>query len=367
MGKFVIERPVLLLNEQIMQANIERMFNKASSWRVNFRPHFKTHQSEYIAGFFRRLGVESIAVSSLKMAEYFADHGWKNILLAFPVNLLEINLINKLLKTTNLSVFIEEQSVAEQLNAKLKNKLSVYLKIDAGYGRTGMKIENTPQILDLLAKINKLRMLHWMGFGIHAGNSYHTSGKENISKLAGDLQLKMVDFRKKIESVYPNFEITFGDTPILSTIENLAGIDEIRPGNFVFYDAMQWKMGTCNFSDIAVALAAPVVSKHCYRNEVVIYGGAIHLSKEFILNTDGSKNYGYVSKLNAQGWSSPIDGAYVKSLSQEHGIVHLENDTCKLIQPGDVLAIIPIHSCLTANLLGRYTNLQGLEINMFRY
>jgi len=185
--------------------------------------------------------------------------------------------------------------------------------------------------------------------------------------IAKQVEEKIMNFRRKIEQSFSNFEISFGDTPILSVVDNFKGIDEIRPGNFVFYDAMQWQLGSCEFADIAVALAAPVVAKHCQRNELVIYGGAIHLSKEFILNSDGTKNYGLVSELNFMGWSEPIDGAYIKSLSQEHGIVHLNDEACQKIQLGEILAIIPIHSCLTANLLGKYTNLNGREISMFRY
>ena len=61
-----------------------------------------------------------------------------------------------------------------------------------------------------------------------------------------------------------------------------SNFDEIRPGNFAYYDVMQYHIGSCNMDNIAVAVACPVVAVHPQKNELVIYGGAIHLSKEFI-------------------------------------------------------------------------------------
>ena len=80
-----ITRPTLLLDRNKAVRNIKKMARKASSAAVRFRPHTKTHQSAEIASWFKPFGVESITVSSLDMALYFADHGWDDISIAFPV------------------------------------------------------------------------------------------------------------------------------------------------------------------------------------------------------------------------------------------------------------------------------------------
>ena len=55
----------------------------------------------------------------------------------------------------------------------------------------------------------------------------------------------MIDLRKKYSVKYPDIIISVGDTPGISAAKNLEGIDEVRPGNYVFYDVMQARMGNC--------------------------------------------------------------------------------------------------------------------------
>jgi D-serine deaminase-like pyridoxal phosphate-dependent protein len=88
-NKLAIQKPTLLLSRQRAMANIEKMAQKALHSGVRFRPHFKTHQSAQVGEWFREFGVEAITVSSVEMALYFAQHGWRDITIAFPVNLLD--------------------------------------------------------------------------------------------------------------------------------------------------------------------------------------------------------------------------------------------------------------------------------------
>ena len=91
-----MDTPYLLLDAAIAKRNIARMAEKARASNVLFRPHFKTHQSAEVAQWYRAEGVEAITVSSLKMAQYFASHGWTDITLAFPVNRLDHQAIDAL-------------------------------------------------------------------------------------------------------------------------------------------------------------------------------------------------------------------------------------------------------------------------------
>ena len=91
------------------------------------------------------------------------------------------------------------------------------------------------------------------------------------------------------------------DSPSCSIINDFTDIDVIRPGNFVFYDLTQLNIGSCNFDQIAVAMACPVVAKHRNRQEIIIYGGGVHFSKEFI-EIKNEKVYGLLVKLTENGW-----------------------------------------------------------------
>ncbi len=105
-------KPTLLLNKSRVLRNIEIMINKAARSEVRFRPHFKTHQSAAIGAWFQERGVAAITVSSVDMARYFANHGWQDITIAFPVNMREIDKINALAETITLHLLVEaEESV----------------------------------------------------------------------------------------------------------------------------------------------------------------------------------------------------------------------------------------------------------------
>jgi D-serine deaminase-like pyridoxal phosphate-dependent protein len=86
-----------------------------------------------------------------------------------------------------------------------------------------------------------------------------------------------------------------------------------------------------------------------HRNEIILYGGAIHLSKDYLENN--GKYYGLVVEYNADGWSGPVDNTVLTSLSQEHGTIRTTSDFLDRVKHGDLLGILPVHSCLTANLL----------------
>jgi len=97
-----ITKPTLLLDEKKAQHHIANMAAKAQKANVRFRPHFKTHQSAAVGSWFRDYGVSAITTSSVDMAVYFADHGWQDITIAFPLNLRQSRQIAQLAKRVTL-------------------------------------------------------------------------------------------------------------------------------------------------------------------------------------------------------------------------------------------------------------------------
>lgn len=358
-----IIRPTLVIEKDICLRNIERMAKKAAENHLRFRPHFKTHQSAEIGEWFKNFGVEAITVSSARMAEFFALHGWNDITLAFPVNILEINSVNRLAANCKLNVLIENKEAAKILAGKISHPLGVYFKIDTGYHRTGINSSKTSVITALLKILESNKKLIFKGFLAHNGHTYNARSVNEIFSRHFDSLLKLRTLKSMYKIDFPHLEISLGDTPSASVCTNFQGIDEIRPGNFVFYDLMQQNLGVCSFDDIAVKMMCPVVSKHLSRNEVVIYGGAIHLSKESITNINGKEMFGRIMIQN-NGEKILLDPLnYVARLSQEHGILKVTQKQFKNFNVGDLVEIIPVHSCLTANLSRNYITAEGEEIH----
>ncbi|MFN8241059.1 MAG: alanine racemase [Bacteroidales bacterium] len=363
----MITVPTLLLDEAICRRNIKTMAEKARQNSLSLRPHFKTHQSREIGKWFREEGTRSITVSSLSMAEYFASDGWDDILVAFPVNILEIDTINKLAGSVRLSLLVESPDIVDYLSANLTSSVSLYVKADTGYGRTGISWNDSSAFGNIFEKIKDSKKLSLKGILTHAGNSYSARGKAEINSVHNDSRSKLLRLHDMFSGKYPDMIVSAGDTPSCSVADDFTGIDEIRPGNYVFYDYMQYVIGSCRSADIAVAMACPVVAAHPDRNEVVIYGGAIHFSRDSVTEKGNITSYGAVAESDDCRWGPVIEGAYLKKMSQEHGIVHVPDSLSRKYKPGDLVHILPVHSCLTAEQMKSYMTGNGKKIDHFRF
>lgn len=357
-----IRVPTLLLDECKCRANIRFMADKARRYGLFFRPHFKTHQSRMIGAFFRQCGVEAITVSSLSMARYFAAAGWKDITIAFPVNIREISAINELARRINLNLLVAGPETARFLDEKLSAACGFFIKIDTGYHRTGIRPDDLSGLENILRQVRSPR-LSFRGFLTHAGHAYAARSAAEILRIHRRAAQQMVQLKKHYARRYPGIIVSLGDTPSCSIAEDFEGVDEIRPGNFVFYDLMQERRGACQYDQIAVALACPIVAKDRRRRELLIYGGAVHLSKEFLLDSDGCRMYGLAVVFGKNRWSDPLPHTRVVHLSQEHGVIRTDDLNFRRFHIGDLIGVLPVHSCLTASLMRGYQTLKGKRVD----
>lgn len=354
-----ITSPVLLLDEQKCRRNIARMTERARAHGLQFRPHFKTHQSRRVGTWVREAGTEAITVSSVLMAEYFAADGWKDITIAFPHNPRETARVDRLAGACRLGLLVESAAVVRRLDEELHHEVDVSIKIDAGYGRTGVRWDDNTAIDMILDAIDAAPRLHFRGTITHSGDTYHAEGPDDVRHRFETARTRLMETAEYIRRRHPEAVISVGDTPGCVLAEDFTGIDEIRPGNFVFFDTMQFALGACDPEHIAVAAACPVVALHPGRREAVVHGGSVHLSKDALRGDDGTPYYGRVVLLTENGWSAPIPDTAVVSLSQEHGIIRTTDEIIALLHGGALIGILPVHSCLTAQCMRGYLTLDG--------
>jgi D-serine deaminase-like pyridoxal phosphate-dependent protein len=351
-----LRKPTLILDEQKCRSNIRTMAEKARSSGVAFRPHFKTHQSIEIGNWFREEGVTSITVSSVTMAKHFAANGWNDITVAFPFNIREVDEALKLAEFVRLNILISDISQTSYLMKRPDFKAGYFIKIDTGYKRSGIEWDDHIHIMRILNELSSNSSLRFKGFLTHSGHTYKAESINDIIDIYNDTLLKCISLRNLIP--YKTI-LSSGDTPSCSIIENFNGLDEIRPGNFVFYDLMQYFLGTCSFDQIALTVACPVVEKNNKRKEIIIYGGGVHLSKESIKTAKGQSVYGKAVLYNEVSWVHISDNDFLKSISQEHGIISPSGEFFNNVNVGDIVGIIPVHACMTADLLRQYNTIEG--------
>lgn len=352
-----ITSPTLLIDEQICRNNIARMAAKAKKHGMELIPHMKTAQSHIVGDWAREYGIREITVSSLKMASYFSTKSWDIIHIAFPFNPREIHVFNELASQQKLSIQLVNSTVTTIVADNLTTAAGFFIEIDAGYGRTGVPYEQTALIDEILTAAKKNPLLSFRGFYIHPGHSYYT---KDIAGIYKESRHALALLKSQYISHYPDLKTRIGDTPGCSLMDNFGDIDQMGPGNFMFYDVTQAGIGSCNLADIAVALAVPVVDIQVEKGEILVHGGGVHLSKDVLFEQDGSKNFGEVVYLQeGAAWEVPQQRSYVKSVSQEHGIIKASPELLQGVQIGDLLGILPIHSCMTADCMKSYRTING--------
>ena len=222
----------------------------------------------------RQEGIQALTVSSVGMAEYFAKDGWTDILIAFPCNVREITQINKLAQKTSLMVIVDSPDTVAKLDRRLEAELGILIEIDSGYGRTGVPWNEKESIQFLARMVGASDKLKFLGYYTHAGHTYNARSTDEIQEIGEDA---ISNFESAVDGEFEH--AIYGDTPSCSVINSFGSIvTALSPGNFVFYDLMQVGLCACKEKDIAIALECPVVSISESRNEVVIHGGAVHLS-----------------------------------------------------------------------------------------
>ncbi|NND07476.1 MAG: alanine racemase [Saprospiraceae bacterium] len=348
-----VTTPTVLLDQSRTLSKIDQMVQKARALGMGLRPHFKTHQSAEVARWFLAAGVRKATVSSVQMARYFVDAGWNDLTIAFPINYREWPEISQLADRAHINVILTCPEALPLLLYHQGANLGIFLKIDVGYHRTGFDPQSKIAITHCLDQLQSHPNYTFKGFLSHAGHTYACRTRQAIIQVHGQALGIMQRLKEIYHPKHPDLILSMGATPSCSVADNWQEVDEMRPGNFVFYDLTQVAIGSCEVTDVSVCLACPVVAKHGDRKTIVVYGGGVHLSKDR-LAWRGTTIYGRPVKLDDQGWADPDDESYVTSLSQEHGVVQASDALFQTVQIGDLIGILPVHSCMMCDLMKSY-------------
>ena len=347
-----IKKPTLIVDQEKAVRNIKRIAKKAHFSGTALWPHFKTHQSVTIGNWFKDYKIAGVTVSSLTMGKYFAEAGWRNIYIAFPLNINEIDEIAELADKVELTVLVNEEVQVAYLINRLKAGIKIKVEIETGAQRSGVLPDEDEQLNTLLELINSSKHI-FDGFYSHFGHTYKANDPSKVRSIFNEAHGKLLSLKEKYQVYQP--KIALGDTPGASVLESYENIYSLHAGNYVFYDLTQAQIGVCSEEDIAIALAAPIVSKNKDRLELVVYGGGIHLSKESLLSTEiDTIIYGKVVEMESTGWSESLKECYVRAISQEHGVVKVTKNIFERYNIGDTIGILPVHSCMTADCMGGY-------------
>jgi D-serine deaminase-like pyridoxal phosphate-dependent protein len=338
-----VKTPAFLVDKNIVEQNCSRMREKARHSKVAFRPHVKTHKSIEIARMQHGGAIGPITVSTLAEAEFFAGAGFRDITYAVPIAPEKLTRAAELARRIDrLNVLIDSFEALHAIEEH-GGPFDVFLKVDCGYHRAGVDPAD-PESARLGQAIAKSKAARFRGLLTHAGHSYDARCVEEIRKIAAQESGSLTRFRERL--AMNQLMRSVGSTPTLSVIEKFDNTDEVRPGNYVFFDAEQVAMGSCRREDVAISVLATVVGSYPERNNAIIDAGALALSKDRgAEHIDPQIGYGILCDLDL----NPLP-MRLAALSQEHGKI----ETSSHLPVGTQVRIIPNHSCLTAAMYDAY-------------
>jgi D-serine deaminase-like pyridoxal phosphate-dependent protein len=336
-----IDTPALLIDEWQLNKNISDMQDLANKNGVRLRPHFKTHKCLWIARKQTEKGAAGITVAKPAEAELLAGAGFADLFIANQVTQSrKLDRLVALNKKTKLSVGIDhpdQVNMIQTVFSSANQRLHVLVEIDSGLQRCG--IPPGKKLIDLVQQIESAPALVFSGIFTHAGQVYGAKSEEEVRKTGEYEALIMHESAQSLRKNGIEVKvISVGSTPTVPYSAAHPSVTEIRPGNYVFYDNIQYALGCCRPDQWALAVLATVISQPAPRRIVTDAGSkALNLDRGAHAR---SLIKGYGRLLNIRG--------EIVRLSEEHGIVELEKAAS--IKPGSPVLIIPNHACAVTNL-----------------
>ena len=339
--------PAVLIDRARAERNIARMQTAADDRSVRLRPHTKTHKSPIVAGWQIARGAIGICCAKLGEAEVFAAAGIGDIRLPYPLHPANADRVIALLGRTRLSFILDHPAVAKQWSeamVRAGKRVEILVKIDVGFHRCGLD----PDSRDTVATIRAMAALPGLDFrGLlsHAGQAYHAHSEDGLRLMAEAEVRTMSDLaswcRAKGLAVD---EISLGATPPARFSLQHAGFTEFRPGNYVYFDRTQVALGAATLDDCALTVLARVVSKPA-ADRIILDSGSKTLTNDGARGFAPAPGYGVILRDG-----QPDDTLLIERLSEEHATVKVLSGSTPL-GPGDLVRIVPNHSCVVSNLV----------------
>ena len=359
-----LETPVLVLDQYRMDRNIARLRKRMAGFGVSLRPHLKTCKSADVAA---RLGDtgQPITVSTLKEAEYFAGHGWSDILYAVGIVPGKFAHIDRLIRGgTRLTVILDNVEAATALAgwaARQAIDVPVLIEIDTDGHRSGVKPED-PLLLTIAAALGPDRETgadgapgaRVAGVLTHAGESYNCRSTAAITAMAEQERAGAVRAAERLRAAgYAAPVVSVGSTPTAHFAASLTGVTEVRAGVYVFFDLVMQGIGVCAVDDIALSVLCTVIGHQREKGWLITDAGWMAMSRDRgTARQPVDQGYGLVCDLAGQ----PIPDLIMTDANQEHGVISHRGDpsATPMLPIGTMLRILPNHACATGAQHGAY-------------
>lgn len=354
-----LDTPALLLDGDKLERNCRRMRERLVPHGVLLRPHVKTAKCADVAAIALGEAAGPITVSTIREAEYFFDHGFRDILYAVGMVAQKVPRLASLVKRgASVGVIVDSIEAAQALAAATGRegvRIPALIEIDSDGHRAGIRPED-PRLLEVARALGpSLR-----GVMTHAGESYNCTTTGAIEVMATQEREAVTTAAAHLrERGYEAPVVSVGSTPTATFARSFAGVTEVRVGVYVFQDLVMAGLGVCTVNDIALSVLATVIGHQREKSWLITDAGWMAMSRDRgTARQQVDQGYGLVC--DAAG--RPIEGLIVADANQEHGIVARRDrgpiDLARF-PIGSRLRVLPNHACATAAQFAEYQVLRG--------
>lgn len=349
--------PAVVVELNILEKNIRHMIHNNAIHNIAHRPHIKSHRSSELAKLQIANGAKGITCAKLGEAEVMCAAGIDDILIAYPIigedklsRYAELHNRCKLLRSIVNSVEGAEGLSKEGI--KVGKRFEVLLELDGGTGRGGL----TPgePALHFYESIREFKGIEVVGLLYYPGAIYGEHTDEGIERVARKEREELISTWVLLNEKGASIHILSGGNTVSSKVPQcLAGITEVRAGNYIFNDCAQLNFQRITEDDCALRVVSTVI---CRPNDhtVIIDAGTKALSSD-----------AFPSSLNNFGRIMNHPELTLYSLNEEHGFIKSEGTMPLRI--GDKVAIIPNHACVVTNLVDQIYGLrEGILEHMIK-
>lgn len=332
--------PLPVIDEKILAANIARAQAHMDGLGRDFRPHIKTHKLPELARAQMAAGAVGINCQKVTEAEVFAAAGFDDILITY--NILGAARLARLKalrgKVARLAVTADSAQVVAGLAATFDAgaPLTVLVECDTGGKRCG--VQSPEAAAELAGGIAAAPGLVFGGLmtypapgGAAAVEGFVTRAKALLAEAGLDCPV-----------------VTVGGTPDFFAAGQIPSATEHRAGTYIYNDRSMIRAGHAAQEDCAMHVLVTVVSRPT-ADRAVIDAGSKALTSDLL----GFSDHGLIVE---------YPGARITGLSEEHGVVDLSGVEGAGPQVGDMLRVIPNHTCVVTNLFDRMVFHEGGQV-----
>lgn len=346
-----VPTPQVVIDRDVLDRNITRMAANVRGKGLRLRPHAKTHKVLEIADRQLAAGAVGLTVATVGEAEVFADHGVDDLFIAYPLWLTppQAERLRRLSAKARVSVGVDSVEGARAMGAALNGaagEIAVLVEIDSGHHRSGV----SPGLAVEVAQAAHGAGLRVEGVFTFPGHSYAPGMPWQAVEQE---QAALAEATELLSAAGHNVSRRSGGSTPTAALTGSSVATEVRPGVYVFGDAQQLELERCTWNDLALTVAATVVSRHDTGRG----------SPRRLILDSGSKVLGTDRAAWATGHGRLIDHpeARITALSEHHATVVWPEES-PLPALGERLRVIPNHVCITMNLVDDVAVVSGGQV-----